>query len=107
MLLFQQNFIYLSFPEGVVNIYYVLKTFMLFAGLPGVLLTAILYVFSHDWSWGNFTPFFQTGLQGGSMYGWFIGAALIITPYFGFETVPQMVEEGTFPIKDQSKAILG
>lgn len=83
------------------------QTFMLFTALAGVLLTAILYVVSADWSWGNFTPFFQTGLQGGSWFGWVIGAALIITPYFGFETVPQMVEEGTFPIKDQSKAILG
>ena len=31
----------------------------------------------------------------------------MITPYFGFETVPAMVEEGDFPIKDQKKAILG
>jgi APA family basic amino acid/polyamine antiporter len=41
------------------------------------------------------------------MKGWIIGTALIITPYFGFETVPQMVEEGTFPIKSMYKAILG
>ena len=33
--------------------------------------------------------------------------ALLITPYFGFETVPQMVEEGDFPIKDTKKAICG
>ncbi len=33
--------------------------------------------------------------------------ALLITPYFGFETVPQMVEEGDFPIKDSKKAICG
>ena len=31
----------------------------------------------------------------------------MITPFFGFETVPQMVEEGDFPIKDSNKAILG
>lgn len=33
--------------------------------------------------------------------------ALLITPYFGFETVPQMVEEGDFPIKNSKKAICG
>ena len=33
--------------------------------------------------------------------------ALLITPYFGFETVPQMVEEGDFPIKSSKKAICG
>jgi APA family basic amino acid/polyamine antiporter len=83
------------------------QTFMLFAGLAGVFLTSILYVVSSDWSWSNYTPFFQTGLEGGSFKGWVIGLALIITPYFGFETVPQLVEEGTFPIRDQAKAILG
>ncbi|MGI6331848.1 MAG: APC family permease [Zhaonellaceae bacterium] len=83
------------------------QTFMLFAGLAGVLLTSVLYVISPQWSWSNFTPFFQTGLEGGAFKGWVIGLALIITPYFGFETVPQLVEEGTFPIKDQAKAILG
>lgn len=39
--------------------------------------------------------------------GWIIGMALLITPYFGFETVPQMVEEGDFPIKNSKKAICG
>ena len=33
--------------------------------------------------------------------------SFMITPYFGFETVPAMVEEGDFPIKNQKKAILG
>ena len=33
--------------------------------------------------------------------------ALLITPFFGFETVPQMVEEGDFPISDSNKAIIG
>jgi len=33
--------------------------------------------------------------------------ALLITPFFGFETVPQMVEEGDFPTSDTKKAICG
>ena len=36
-----------------------------------------------------------------------IGVALLVTPYFGFEIVPNMVEEGDFPIKKQNQAILG
>jgi len=89
------------------------QTFMLFAALFGVVLTAGLFIFSKHWSWENFHPLIRSahnggGAQGaGGMKGWIIGTALIITPYFGFETVPQMVEEGTFPIKSMYKAILG
>jgi APA family basic amino acid/polyamine antiporter len=36
-----------------------------------------------------------------------MGVAVLIGPFFGFETVPNLVEEGNFPIKDQSKAIWG
>ncbi len=90
-----------------------IQTFMLFSALFGVTLTGIFFLFSGQWSFANFTPFFASALNGGGatgeggMLGWIIGTALIVTPFFGFETVPQMVEEGTFPIKDQSKAILG
>lgn len=89
-----------------------IQTFMLFAALFGVTLTGFLFLFSGDWSISNFTPFFQSVHNSAAnghvgVYGWIIGTALIITPYFGFETVPQMVEEGTFPIKDTKKAILG
>lgn len=90
-----------------------IQTFMLFSALFGVTLTGIIFLFSGHWSIENFKPFIQSALNGGGsdgtggLYGWFIGTALIVTPYFGFETVPQLVEEGDFPIKDTSKAILG
>lgn len=90
-----------------------IQTFMLFAALGGVILTGFIFIFSDQWSWSNFTPFFRSAHAGGGatgsggIYGWVIGTALIVTPYFGFETVPQMVEEGTFPIKNMYKAILG
>lgn len=89
------------------------QTAMLFLGIGGVAITAVLYIFSKDWSFSNFNHFFASSLNGGGesgnggWMGWVIGAAFMITPYFGFETVPAMVEEGDFPIKDQKKAILG
>lgn len=90
-----------------------IQTFMLFSALIGVTLTGIIFLFSGHWSISNFTPFIQSAHAGGGaagtggIKGWLIGTALIVTPFFGFETVPQLVEEGDFPIKDTSKAILG
>lgn len=90
-----------------------IQTFMLFSALFGVTLTGIIFLFSGHWSLSNFTPFFQSAHNGGGaegtggIVGWLIGTALIVTPFFGFETVPQLVEEGDFPITDTSKAILG
>lgn len=87
------------------------QTFMLLAGIGGIIITAFLYLASGSWSFANFSGFFSTCLndtpsqQGG--IGWICGLAFLITPFFGFETVPALVEEGTFPIKDQKKAILG
>jgi APA family basic amino acid/polyamine antiporter len=89
------------------------QTAMLFLAMGGVLLTAVLFMASKNWSFSNFGHFFATSQNGGEgtgnggWLGWVIGAAFMITPYFGFETVPAMVEEGTFPIKDQKKAIIG
>ena len=82
------------------------QTFMLFTALIGIVITSSIF-FTTEWSIENMTPYFQTGLMEGSPKGWMIGMALLITPFFGFEIVPQMVEEGTFPIKNQYKAILG
>lgn len=89
------------------------QTIMLFMGMAGVALCTIMFFCSKTWSFANFTNFFASSnskLWGGSftpLLGWLIGCAFMITPYFGFETVPAMVEEGDFPIKDQKKAILG
>ncbi|GAB6173494.1 ethanolamine permease [Paradesulfitobacterium aromaticivorans] len=90
-----------------------IQTVMLFIALFGVALTAILFFFSGHWSWSNFHPFIRSALNGGGAtgnggyWGWFIGVAALIGPFFGFETVPNLVEEGNFPIKSQSKAIWG
>ena len=83
------------------------QTIMLIGAIFGCIATSVALIFSGHWSFSNFTPFFQSTLGDGGLGGWCIGLALIITPYFGFETVPQMVEEGDFPIKDSTKAIWG
>ncbi|HHY95368.1 MAG TPA: APC family permease, partial [Firmicutes bacterium] len=89
------------------------QTFMLFAALAGALAAAIVFLKSPTWSLSNYVPFVRTAFGGGGATGeggWWglaIGFAMLITPYFGFETVPNMVEEGTFPIKDMNKAIWG
>ena len=85
------------------------QTVMLFTAIGGVVITALLLFFSGHWSIANFSNFFanSNAADYGTGIGWVIGCAFLITPYFGFETVPAMVEEGTFPIKSQSKAIIG
>jgi APA family basic amino acid/polyamine antiporter len=84
------------------------QSFMLIFGLTACLIAGILWLTSGAWSWDNFDPFIQSGLT--SYLGIpaaVIGVALLVTPYFGFEIVPNMVEEGDFPIKKQNQAILG
>ena len=86
-----------------------LQTVMLFCAIGGILVASVMMFFSGSWSISNFSNFFANtnAADYGLGVGWIIGCAFLITPYFGFERVPAMVEEGSFPIKDQKKAILG
>lgn len=80
----------------------------LFANITTTIITGVLLLCSGHWSFSNLSNLFQTNLQATSgIPGWIIGMALLITPFFGFETVPQMVEEGDFPISNTKKAICG
>lgn len=81
----------------------------LFANIASTLITALLILFSGHWSIHNVIDSFSFSSLGSTLGipGWIIGMALLITPYFGFETVPQMVEEGDFPINNTKKAICG
>jgi APA family basic amino acid/polyamine antiporter len=91
------------------------QTFMLFSALIILVVTGIMFLFHPSWSFDNMRPLFQSILgkaegepiAGLNVSGWLIGLGLIVTPYFGFETVPQLVEEGDFPIKSGTKAIWG
>lgn len=90
------------------------QSFMLLAGICGILICSLMFFFSGKWSLSNFANFFSSSnlkQYGGNFattgIAWMVGCSFMITPYFGFETVPAMVEEGTFPITDQKKAILG
>lgn len=81
----------------------------LFANIVTTLITAILILTSGHWSIDNVIGSFNFTSIGSSfgIPGWLIGMALLITPYFGFETVPQMVEEGDFPTSNAKRAICG
>ena len=80
---------------------------MLVLAVAGCLITSVSLLCHPNWSWANFTPFFQSSLGDGAFGGWLIGLGLIITPFFGFETVPELVEDADFPIQDSTKAIWG
>ena len=85
-----------------------IQLYMLMFAIAGCIVATVAFMFSGVWSLSNFENFFYSQVE--SQFGipsWIIGMALLITPFFGFETVPQMVEEGDFPIKDSNKAILG
>jgi len=84
------------------------QTVMLLFAFAVCIIGSIVWLTSDQWSWANFSPFIQTSLGGDNKaYGVILGVALLITPYFGFEIVPNLVEEGTFPIKKMNRAILG
>lgn len=85
------------------------QTFMLFSAILGCIITVGVLFFSDRLDFANMTPHFRTGFESdyGPFWGWMIGLSIIITPYFGFEVVPNLVEEGNFPIKSLSKAIWG
>ena len=100
----------LYFLMSIQNVQFLVKAqaVMLFCNITVTVLTGFILLFSGHWSLDNFGNIFSTTLDSvNGIPGWIIGMALLITPYFGFETVPQMVEEGDFPIKNSKKAICG
>ncbi len=85
-----------------------IQLIMLVLAIIGCIAASIGFMCSGQWSLSNFSNFFYS--QAPSEFGipgWVIGLAFLITPFFGFETVPQMIEEGDFPLKDSTKAIWG
>ncbi len=84
------------------------QSVMLIYGIIACVIGSILWITSDAWSWSNFHPFVHSGLTAHfGIPAAVIGVALLVTPYFGFEIVPNMVEEGDFPITKQNQAILG
>ena len=86
---------------------------MLALAIAGCIISSIAFMCSGQWSFENFTKFFANenkeiyGQAIPEWFGWIIGMALLITPFFGFETVPQMVEEADFPVQKSTVAIWG
>ena len=100
----------LYFLMSIQNVQFLVKAQagMLFCNIAVTILTGFILLFSGHWHLANFGNIFTSTLDSvHGIPGWIIGMALLITPYFGFETVPQMVEEGDFPIKSSKKAICG
>lgn len=77
---------------------FVMTVVMLLVGVVVILMFTTHSTFTTD----NWSPFFATGTN-----GFFTGAALMITMYFGFELVPQFVQECNYPAKSFWKIILG
>jgi APA family basic amino acid/polyamine antiporter len=81
---------------------------MLILAVVGCIAASIAFMCSASWSLSNFSNFFYSQAKPSlGISPWIIGLGFLITPFFGFETVPQMIEEGNFPIKDSNKAIWG
>ena len=86
----------LYFFMSIQNVQFLVKAQagMLFCNIAVTIITGFLLLFSGHWHLSNFGNIFQSTLISvNGIPGWIIGMALLITPYFGFETVPQMVEE--------------
>ena len=86
----------LYFLMSIQNVQFLVKAQagMLFCNITVTILTGFILLFSGHWHLENFGNIFTTTLESvNGIPGWIIGMALLITPYFGFETVPQMVEE--------------
>lgn len=104
-------FLLLIFIMSLQDVQFLVKAqaFCLFANIATTLITAALILTSGHWSIANLADMFSFSSKASTLGipAWIIGMALLITPYFGFETVPQMVEEGDFPINNTKKAICG
>lgn len=102
--------LFLYFLMSLQDIQFLVKAqaAMLFGNIGATVISGFLLLFSGHWHFSNFAPIFHTNLSSSlGIPGWIIGMALLITPFFGFETVPEMVEEGNFPIKNSKRAICG
>ena len=100
----------LCFVMSLQNVQFLVRAqaVMLFCNIACTLITGFALLFSGQWRLANLDGLFTTTLDSiNGIPGWVIGMALLICSYFGFETVPQMVEEGDFPIKNTKKAICG
>ena len=68
-----------------------------------VAIIVVGFFWTHEsFSTANWSPFFPTGQD-----GFFTGTALMVTMFFGFELVPQFVQECNYPAQKFWKIILG
>ena len=85
-------FLLLIFIMSLQDVQFLVKAqaFCLFANIATTLITAALILTSGHWSIANLADMFSFSSKASTLGipAWIIGMALLITPYFGFETVP-------------------
>ncbi|MEW6423752.1 MAG: APC family permease [Bacillota bacterium] len=76
--------------------------FFIVLAVIAFIVEGILFPASGQWSTSNLQPFFATGSE-----GFLIAFGLMISMYFGFDCVPQLVEESNFDLRLMPKIIIG
>ena len=56
------------------------------------LATAFWFFGSGEWTVAHVTPFFATGMN-----GWLVAVGILVTMVIGFDCIPQMAEEASYP----------
>jgi len=67
----------------------------------GVVINGGLLGFSGHWTIENFKPFFTNGTS-----GFYSTIGIFVTLYFGFEAIPQFIEETNIPVKKTAKILI-
>lgn len=67
----------------------------------GIVINGGLLGMSGQWTLKNFKPFFTNGCS-----GLFTTVGILITMYFGFEAIPQFVEEANIPVRKNASILL-
>ncbi|MGF6376357.1 amino acid transporter [Clostridiales Family XIII bacterium PM5-7] len=79
-----------------------LQNILFWSTLAVSLIASTIFIFSGEWEYSNITPWFSNGVSG---YTAAIG--LLIMKFVGFDMIPQLSEEASFPKKDLWKAFVG
>jgi basic amino acid/polyamine antiporter, APA family len=79
-----------------------IQTFMtVLLVVGGLVVNGVLLFCSGHWTTDNLTPFYATGMP-----GFLLSIGLLSNLYFGFEAIPQLVEEAKYPVKKNPKILL-
>ncbi|PWM68455.1 MAG: APC family permease [Eubacteriales Family XIII. Incertae Sedis bacterium] len=80
-----------------------LQSILFWTTLAVSLAASLIFIFSGAWSFENF----KSNLMPNGFSGFSAAIALLIMKFIGFDMIPQLSEETTFPKKDMWKAFVG